>query len=151
MFRRIALAAAVLVGASVLAAPAASADESNGLAVELVPGTYIKVSRGEWFAPPNRFPYSFHINVTDVGELDDDGLRVFVSVPFSITGFEGERWDCWDVEGGAECEIGDWVVPGETWPTLTIFGSGHGFDDSIDVYATSTNGDAHAGVPFSVV
>jgi hypothetical protein len=144
------LAAAVVVGASVLLTPAASADESNGLEVELVPGQFISARNGVWTGVSIR-TYRFHINVTDVGELDDDGLHLFVSVPFSVRGYEGDRWDCWDVDGGAECEIADVVVPGETWPTLTILGSGTHIDDTIDVYATSTQGDAHAGVPFQVV
>lgn len=141
------------MGASVLLTPAASADESNGLAIELVDGVGIHVDplNSEWYSPWNR-PFDFHINVTDTSEFDDTDLTLFVSVPFEVVGYEGEGWACRDVDGGVECAIPDLVVPGETWPTLTIEGqSGDRIDDSIDVYASSRLGDAHGSVPFNLL
>jgi hypothetical protein len=149
VFSKLSLATAVAVGAALVVAPTASADESNGLDVALVRGASIATRNGVWIGLFNR-TFSFHVDVTDVGDQDDDGLSVFVSVPFTISGYQGDRWECWDVEGGARCEISDVVVPGETWPRLTIEGSGRHIDDTIDVYASSRLGDAHAGVPFIV-
>ena len=150
MMRRLSLTTALAVGAAFLVVPTASADESNGIDVVLTPGTGISSSDSGWRGLARR-SMRFTVDVTDIGDQDDDGLSVFVSVPFTVRG-SGDRWDCSAVEGGLQCEIDDLVVPGETWPTLTLDGSttiGY-LRDSVDVYAESTNGDAHAGVPFRI-
>jgi hypothetical protein len=145
------LTTALAVGAAFLVVPAANADESNGIDVVLTPKNGISSSDTGWRGFQRR-SMRFTIDVTDIGDLNDDGLSVFVSVPYGIGAFSGDRWDCWDVEGGLRCEIGDLVVPGESWPTLTIDGgTSEGYvRDSVDVYAESTHGDAHAGVPFRI-
>ncbi|PRY41776.1 hypothetical protein CLV43_105535 [Umezawaea tangerina] len=106
---------------------------------------------------PNRYWYirgefRFTVKATDVGTEDDQNLFVFVSIPDEIrmTTFSGNRWRCESVVGGLDCSNPDLVVPGESWPALTITTRGTGYvQDTLDVYAIANGDDwAHVGVPF---
>ncbi|GLZ30413.1 hypothetical protein Lesp02_26020 [Lentzea sp. NBRC 105346] len=148
---------AVLVSAALLAAgfvpTASAADETPPVSIQLTPGKgmWENSYSGWWEA---RSISSFTARFTDTGSDNLRGLTVFISVPgeYELYSYSGDRWDCWDTEGGYDCHIDDLVVPGEAWPELTVTGYVRDHmnqPDSIDVYATTgAYGWAHAGFPF---
>lgn len=151
------MVAALAVCTGFFSSGVASADESNRLAVELVPVYNMTVFdepdyglEGVWHTS-NASTSLFDVVVTNTGyELDDD-LSVFVSTTLEVVDYEGSDWDCWDVEGGVQCLNQDTTVHGEAWPTLRIVSHLISDEqdpwDTLDVYADSSVGDAHAGVP----
>jgi hypothetical protein len=157
MFRRIALTAALALCAGLLSTGVASADESNRLDIALIPGAHMEVYdepyydlEDVWHAD---FTYTseFDVVVTNTGYQLDDDLYVFLSTTLEVVGYEGSDWDCWDVDGGVQCLNQDTTVHDEAWPTLhveTKLGPmGWVPDGTLDAYASSSVGDAHAGVP----
>jgi hypothetical protein len=156
MSRRIALVAALAVCAGLFSSGVANAEESNQLSVELVPGANMSVFdeptyglEGVWHASFD-FTSEFDVVVTNTGYQLDDDLYVFLSTRLEVVGYDGSDWDCWDVEGGIQCLNQDTTVHGEAWPTLHVEARQHfGWvpDDTLDAYADSSVGDAHAGVP----
>jgi hypothetical protein len=157
MSRRIALTAALAVCAGFLTSGVASADESNQLAIELVPGSNMTVFdepdyglEGVWHTS-HVSTSTFDVVVTNTGYQLDDDLHVFLSTTLDVVSYEGSDWDCWDVEGGVRCLNQDTTVHGEAWPTLHVethlrSGARDPYD-TLDAYADSSVGDAHVGVP----
>ncbi|MET1072457.1 MAG: hypothetical protein ABWY11_07420 [Umezawaea sp.] len=135
----------------------ANADDSNRLAIELVLGFNMTVFdepdyglEGVWHTS-HVSTSTFDIVVTNTGFALDDDLNVFLSTTLDVVDYEGSDWDCWDVDGGVQCLNQDTTVHDEAWPALHItthLPSGEWEPyDTLDVYADSSVGDAHAGVP----
>jgi hypothetical protein len=150
MFRRTALIATAALAALFLT-PAANAESGHNLDAYLIRGSDLPWDRDGWVAGPGQ-SFHFSVMVVNTGGQADIDLSVFVSVPFEVTGYSGEGWDCWDVDGGVECSIPDLVVDQESWPRLTIeaVAGPDVMQDSIDAYADSRHGDVHTGVVFKV-
>ncbi|NKE61905.1 hypothetical protein FXN61_36160 [Lentzea sp. PSKA42] len=95
--------------------------------------------------------FDFSVLLTDVGEGNEQGVTVFLSVPDTLDVRSwGDGWSCEDTEGGIDCYHPDLVVPGEAWPELHFrgFPSNH-VQDTIDVYATTGDyAPAHEGVHY---
>jgi len=151
MFRRTALLATAAAAAALFLTPAANAESGHNLDAYLIRGNDLPWDLDGWVASPGH-SFEFNVAVINTGGQDDIDLSVFVSVPFEVTGYRGEGWDCWDVDGGVKCSIPDLVVDEEQWPVLTIeaVAGPDLLDDSIDVYVDSRHGDVHAGVGFKV-
>jgi hypothetical protein len=150
VFRRTALLATAATAAALFLTPAANAEAGHNLDADLVPGRGVAFDHeGNW-AGRVGFPFEFSVAVANTGGRGDTDLSVFVSVPFEVTGYRGEGWSCWDVDGGVDCSIPDLVVDGEQWPLLTIeaVADQRWLVDAVDAYADSRHGDVHAGVGF---
>ncbi|TWP45191.1 hypothetical protein FKR81_39605 [Lentzea tibetensis] len=153
------LAAAACLAVAVLPASAAErpsfaeSGERPPVSIELTPGKGVAINKtyGYWEA---RSSAEFSVKVTDKGDGDLDEMDAYVFVPaeVEVTGFSGEGWDCWDVEGGIECHTGHLVVPGEAWPTLTVRNQVHSHMNepgAIEVWVTTGRyGWAGERVPF---
>jgi hypothetical protein len=154
MFKKLAvLLAAVTISATLV--PSAEAARADVLRVDLNAGSGIEVVDDYWVGDPHAPRMEFTVTMTDVGNLNDENGGVFVSVPddLEVTFSWGNRWECIDVTGGIVCESPDLVVPGESWPKLTVSIDAHGneINDTIDAYAYSQRqAQAHDGVPFHI-
>jgi hypothetical protein len=99
-----------------------------------------------------RGTFDFSVLLTDVGEGNEQGVTVFLSVPDELDVQSwGDGWSCEDTEGGLDCHHADLVVPGEAWPELHFRGLPYEnyILDSIDVYATTGDYEAsHEGVRY---
>jgi hypothetical protein len=133
-------------------APSAHADPdpSAPLRVDLNAGTGWVHTNGYWYGS-NSGEKTFTVTVTDNHQKNDDTVNVFVSVPtdqLEVMGYDGDDWNCWDVDGGIECDNEDTVVPQEAWPVLTVTVDSHGLEvaDTFDAYANAANGTGHDGV-----
>ncbi|MET8756684.1 hypothetical protein [Lentzea sp. NPDC004782] len=153
-------AAAALVLAAT-AAPAAIAGSGwAGVELNTVSGWYPLQPNGRWYIRGG-MPGSFSVDVTNRSDHDVSDLYLRISFPPSkleVVGYEGDHWDCWDVEGGpgvegVHCRTAGFLAgPGKSFPTLLVrtMGREH-HTDTLDVYAeTAGEVDAHAGVPYSV-
>jgi hypothetical protein len=152
------MSAAAVAGLSLVAAPAASADVTGPLKVELAKGRgVVETAPDYWYVHSTSFEFS--VTVTDVGTVNDTDAVVFVSLPASVdvVGYNAEdNWQCvdrWDddVRLGVDCVNTDIVVPQEAWPVLKLKAMGNQHTvDTIDAYATSEQGveEAHDGVGF---
>ena len=150
MIKHIVVTAAAIAGATLLVAPPASAGDGAMIEAELSPWDNVQqVSPTRWYVGQSE-DFTFTVDVTNDSVHGQDALTVFVSVPFEVTGYEGDRWNCWDVDGGVQCANPDVTVPREDWPTLFVHGRTTEVDirDSIDVYATSNVGADHSGMEF---
>jgi hypothetical protein len=98
-----------------------------------------------------RGPFDFSVLLTDVGEGNQQGVTVFLSVPdvLDVQSW-GDGWTCEDTEGGIDCHHPDLVVPGEAWPELHFRGIPSDYvRDTIDVYATTGDYEpSHEGVRY---
>jgi hypothetical protein len=153
MLRKLAVLAAS-VGVSLLLAPAANAT-IGPLAVRLEAGHGIHVlPDGTWVGNPYLDYNDFTVRAEDLGKETDEGLFHFVSLPtdqIEVIGYEGDRWECWDVDGGIDCTNPDTVVLGEQWPSLTVQyrSLGKEVQDTLDVYGENeTLGKDHFGVAY---
>lgn len=153
MFRTVAASVCAAAALSLAVAPSASAaGEPAPVSIDINPGHAMYWNSRGWWEVKASFG-RFSVDITDIGGEDLDETTIFVSIPpeIDISRYEGDGWNCWDVDGGVECHNGHVVVPGEAWPRLDL-----GFDvdhmtspDSIDVYATTGDfGPAHEGIPF---
>jgi hypothetical protein len=130
------------------AATAVAGADPIAIEVERGDGVIVRNHDGAWVS---RTQFTFAMTFTDVDVDNDEGLSVFISIPeeADVRGYDGERWDCWDVDGGLECANPDLVVPGEAWPTLGLRGQvlNARYGDTLDVYATGQDQrEAHWGV-----
>jgi len=126
------------------------------MSIDLVPGRGMEVYdepnydlEGVWHAAFTGTS-TFDVVVTNTGYALDDDLNLFISTRLHVVGYEGDDWDCWDVEGGIQCLNQDTVVHDEAWPTLHVEARqnfGWVPDDTLDAYGSSSTGDAHTGVP----
>ncbi|MDX8143017.1 hypothetical protein SK854_12895 [Lentzea sp. BCCO 10_0061] len=99
----------------------------------------------------SRGPFDFSVRLTDVGEANEQGVTVFLSVPDALDVQSwGDGWSCEDTEGGVDCHHADLVVPGEAWPELYFRAQPTEYVfDTIDVYATTGDYEAtHEGVSY---
>ncbi|GHH38034.1 hypothetical protein GCM10017774_27810 [Lentzea cavernae] len=106
------------------------------------------------------FQGTFDVNITNRSDRDVSDLHLHISLPpakLAVTGWEGDYWRCWNVEGGAgaegvHCAADFLAVPGEAFPTLKVHTKGlEHHTDSIDLYAESRGAEpAHAGVPYRI-
>ncbi|MFI6099040.1 hypothetical protein ACIA8G_26095 [Lentzea sp. NPDC051213] len=103
----------------------------------------------------------FHVDITNSAGHDERGLSVFVSLPtyyLDVTGYEGEDWNCQDVNDGAgaeglRCTQNHLIVHEEAWPRLTVFTRARSeyYKDTIDVYADAGgHRTVHAGTAFLI-
>nr|WP_042186362.1 hypothetical protein [Kibdelosporangium sp. MJ126-NF4]CEL17231.1 hypothetical protein [Kibdelosporangium sp. MJ126-NF4]CTQ91539.1 hypothetical protein [Kibdelosporangium sp. MJ126-NF4] len=147
-----AVAATAALGITLTIAPSASAAQDEPLELWFEPVAAIVVEDdGLWRGSPFS-GNSFEVHARDNTEYTEDGVHLFLSLPpqLHVSGYDGDRWNCWDVDGGIECTNPDTVVPEEEWPVLTVrFNGNDWITDSLDVYGhNDTLGDAHFGVPF---
>ncbi|SES41927.1 hypothetical protein [Lentzea albida] len=119
-----------------------SVDGSQGVA-------HVFEGRTYWVS---RTAFDFTVLLTDVGDEDEQGVTVFLSVPDELDVQSwGDGWTCEDTEGGIDCHHPDLVVPGEAWPELYSRADPNQqyIVDSIDVYATTGDYEAsHEGVHY---
>ncbi|MFD4644022.1 hypothetical protein ACFWN2_42405 [Lentzea sp. NPDC058436] len=158
MKRVLGVASALLLSASVTTS--AGAAETGWAGVELTPSAGWKVLQSGYWSMRGGWPGTFDINITNRSDRDVTDLHVRISLPpkkLAVTGYEGEYWRCWDVEGGAgaegvHCAAAFIAVPGEAFPTLKVHTNGlEHHSDTIDVYAESSGTEAtHAGVPYRI-
>ncbi|MFD4640934.1 hypothetical protein ACFWN2_26745 [Lentzea sp. NPDC058436] len=99
----------------------------------------------------SRGPFDFSVQLRDVGDENEQGATVFLSVPelLDVQSW-GDGWSCEDTDGGIDCYHPDLVVPGEAWPVLYLraFPVNYG-NDTIDVYATTGDYEpTHEGVEY---
>lgn len=99
----------------------------------------------------SRGSFDFSVLLTDIGEENEQGATVFLSVPDELDVQSwGDGWSCEDTEGGIDCHHPDLVVPGEAWPELYFRANSAVYvRDTIDVYAsTGDYAPSHEGVHY---
>ena len=139
------------------AAPPASADDGDTLGVALAPGNGPGPgvgADGAWYWRGDSM-FDFTVTVTDISARRNHDATVQVSIPIGwdgygppigadIRGYEGDDWTCVDTDPGVvSCTNPDVVVPGESFPTLTL----HYYPDCAGgpIDATGTDGAWRAG------
>ncbi|USX50785.1 hypothetical protein [Lentzea sp. HUAS12] len=157
MKRLLGVASALLLSTS---ATSAGAAETGWAGVEMTPSAGWKVLETGYWTMRGGFPATFDVNITNRSDRDVSDLHVRISLPpakLAVTGWDGEYWRCWSVEGGpgvegVHCTAAFLAVPGEAFPTLQIHTKGlEHHSDTIDVYAESGGAEAsHAGVPYRI-
>ncbi|MFD4672164.1 hypothetical protein ACFWNN_20695 [Lentzea sp. NPDC058450] len=109
---------------------------------------YVDVGGTHW---TSRRGFDFSVRLTDIGDENEQGVTVFLSVPDELdVQARGDGWTCGDTEGGIDCRHSDLVVPGEAWPDLHFRAQPLDYvRDTIDVYATTGDYAAsHEGVTY---